>query len=114
MPRGDPVHAGLAERLQLGPLDAGRIGLQRDLQVRHGCEQPGCVGDEGRDRLRVHQARRAAAEEDGTERPPSKPRPLPRQLGSQVARNRACGSVSRTWLLKSQYGHLARQNGQWM
>ena len=31
-----------------------------------------------------------------------------------AARKRACGMRSRTWELKSQYGHLARQNGQWI
>ncbi len=31
-----------------------------------------------------------------------------------AAAKRTCGIASRTWLLKSQYGHLARQNGQWM
>ena len=31
-----------------------------------------------------------------------------------AARKRACGIASRTWELKSQYGHFARQNGQWM
>ena len=32
----------------------------------------------------------------------------------KAATIRACGILSRTWELKSQYGHLERQNGQWM
>jgi len=31
-----------------------------------------------------------------------------------AAAKRAWSMRSRTWLLKSQYGHLARQNGQWI
>jgi hypothetical protein len=33
---------------------------------------------------------------------------------SRAAPKRACGTGARTWELKSQYGHLARQNGQWI
>jgi hypothetical protein len=28
--------------------------------------------------------------------------------------HRAASTLSRTWLLKSQYGHFDRQNGQWI
>jgi len=55
--------------------------------------------------------------------PPKKMEPSrrrPRRAASQAssrrnaARKRACGMRSRTCELKSQYGHLARQNGQWI
>ncbi len=44
---------------------------------------------------------------------PAEPRRFPGQLRAQGGGEARLGMSSRTWLLKSQYGHFARQNGQW-
>ncbi len=36
-----------------------------------------------------------------------------RASATSAARHAAWSTVRETWLLKSQYGHFARQNGQW-
>ena len=84
-PERDAVDAGGAEGAEPSRLDAGRVGLERDLEVGRRVEQPGRVCDQVGDGGRVHQARRTATEEDRAERPPSQPRRLPRQLGPQRA-----------------------------
>ena len=48
-----------------------------------GVEQPPRIVDQRGDRLRLHQARRAAAEEDRGQPPAPEPRRLPRQLPAQ-------------------------------
>ena len=71
--------------------------------------------DQRRDRLGRHQRRRAAAEEDRHDLALRHQRGLPVEIGEQGARSSAPPSIrSRTWLLKSQYGHFDRQNGQWI
>ena len=111
-----PVDAGVAKRRQPAGLHAGRIGLERDFEVGRGVEQAARVRDQRRRGLGFHQARRAAAEEDRQQVPRAEPRRLPRQFPAQrrLRSARLVGMRSRTWLLKSQYGHLARQNGQWI
>ena len=109
------VHPGRAERGEPSGLDAGRVGLQRDLDVRRRLEQararrrsapppsPAPSGSACRRR------RRSSPAAGGRAAPP----PTPARARSAAA-NRACGMRSRTCELKSQYGHLARQNGQWI
>ena len=58
----DPVHAGPGEGGELAGLDRGRVGLQRNLQIRAGGPGGARRRDHGTHRVRFHQRRRAAAE----------------------------------------------------
>ena len=64
-------------------LDTGGVGLQRDLDRFVRREKVGRIGDQGRDIVRVEQARRAAAEKDRGQAPWPDPRRLIRQLAAQ-------------------------------
>jgi hypothetical protein len=128
-----------AERMQLGvvealhadrqPRDAGRgvgvealalegagIGLERDLAARLERQAGADRGDEGLDRRRREQARRAAADEDGVDAPA----PDERQRRLQVAHQRIDVAVlgqrrassRQACELKSQYGHFFRHHGR--
>jgi len=68
------------------------------------------------DRCGLHQRRRAAAEEDCGDGPSGYAAQLLRRFRPAKARAKRASSTPpcRTWLLKSQYGHFDRQNGQWM
>src|SRR5205823_4293522 len=61
-------------------LDAGRIGLQGDLDVVGRLEQAARVRDQCRDGVRLHQARCTATKEDRAQPPSAKPGGLPCQL----------------------------------
>ena len=110
----DPVDAGCAIAGKARGLDAGGIGFQRHFGVGRDAPVP---ADRIQDRahgLRLHQGRRAAAEEDRRYLAAGRARGRwSRSRGRrrwQIAPRRS--AACRTWLLKSQYGHFDRQNGQ--
>ena len=111
----DPVHPGIAERREAPRLDAGRIGLQRDLDVVRPASNSRRASSisaatvSGSIRLGVPPPKKIEA----SGRRPSRSASHASSRRS-AARKRACGMRSRTCELKSQYGHLARQNGQWI
>ncbi len=79
----EAVHPGLPEGGEPPRLHAGRVGLQRHLEVRQRREQPGRVLQQGGHGGGVHQARRAAAEEHRAERARPQPCRLPRELAPE-------------------------------
>ena len=62
------IDAGRAVAREILGLDAGRIGLERDLRIRRDAPMLGDGVDDGGDARRLHQRRRAAAEEDAATR----------------------------------------------
>ena len=78
--RFTPASRNAAKRLGL---DAGRVGLQRDLDIVRRLEQAARIVDQRGHRLRLHQAGRAAAEEDRGQPPAAEPLRLPGQLAAQ-------------------------------
>ncbi len=67
-PNRKPVHAGLAERGKPRGLRRRGVGLQRNLQIGSGWPVAADRGDQGMDRVGIHQRWRAAAEEDTADR----------------------------------------------
>jgi hypothetical protein len=66
----DAVHPGVGEGGEAPGLDAGRVGLERDLHVRRHGPMPADLLEHGGGGLGRHQGRRAAAEEHAGDRPP--------------------------------------------
>ena len=106
----DPGGGEAGEALGLGRV---RVGLQRDLEIGRGGPAPAMRS--------ISAATVAGGISDGvpppkktTSRSPRRQRRLPVQLGEQRVAPAASSMPSRTWLLKSQYGHFGRQNGQWI
>ena len=108
------IDAGGAIAAEARGLHAGRIGLQRHFDI--GCDAPVLA-----DRNRGSPAPIDGCISDGV--PPPKKivdtvRPGTRAAVAAIsvskARTKRCSSTPpwRTWLLKSQYGHFDRQNGQ--
>ncbi len=69
----DAIDAGGAIAAEALSLDAGGVGFERDLDI--GIDRPGPADriEDRADRLRLHQRRRAAAEEDARHRAPGRP-----------------------------------------
>ena len=111
---GEPVDAAVAQRAEAAGFAGGGIRLQGDLAV--GVHGP--AGANGGD----HGGNVAGSISDGVP-PPKKTEATLRPVVSaanvsisriKARRQRARSMPSATWLLKSQYGHFDRQNGQWM
>src|SRR5580658_9018901 len=68
----DSVDSGSAHPVELGRVDRARICLQRDLGAALEAEAARGRGQDRRDRFRLEERRRAAAEENRLE-PPSRP-----------------------------------------
>ena len=79
----DAVHAGLAKRREPFCLDAGGVRFEGDLDVVRRVEQAARVLDQRGHGLRLHQAGRAAAEEDRGQLAAAEPLRLPGQLSAQ-------------------------------
>ena len=107
------VDAGRAIAAKARRLDAGGIGFERDLDVgRDGPVLADGVEDRA-DGLGLHQRRRAAAEEDARYGAAGTRAAVEAISVWNARRNRGSSIAAwRTWLLKSQYGHFDRQNGQ--
>jgi hypothetical protein len=101
----DAVDTGGTIAAKARRLDAGRIGLERDLDVARDMPVPtvcGCISDG------VPPPRKIEV----TSRPGTRAAVV--SISRAKARTKRASSTGacRTWLLKSQYGHFDRQNGQ--
>ena len=87
----DAIYPGIAKRREPTGFDAGRVGLEGDLDVVGWLEQVPRVVDQHGDRVRLHQAGGAAAEEDrgqpasGRGAPPPRPVRGAARSGSGIA-----------------------------
>ena len=107
-PERDAVDPGRGQLGEARRLDRRGIGLERDLDARREAPQPLRLAEQRRDQRRRHQRGRAAAEEDRVQRLAAAPAPpRARMSASSAVLPRAWSTASRTWLLKSQYGHFA-------
>src|SRR4051794_4444023 len=82
-PNGDAADTCGPKCSEAPSFDAGRIGLQGDFDIVCRLEQTLRVRDQQGDRLRFHQAWRAATEKDRRQSPPAKPCRFPFQLAAQ-------------------------------
>src|SRR5690242_1090241 len=82
-PERQAIHAGASEIGEARRLYRIRIGLKRDLDIARRGPVRGCRGDDRFGRCRLHQRRRASAEEDRSELSPGKQPRLMRQVGKQ-------------------------------
>ena len=64
-PHGDAVDTRVTKALELSGLDGCRIGFERDFCIFGQAPYLPDLADDSRDRLRLHQAGRASAEEHG-------------------------------------------------
>jgi hypothetical protein len=95
------VHAGPGEGGETGRFGVGGIGLQRHFEIRGRTPQGASRRDDRRRPVRIHQRRRAAAEEDRGQLAVAGQCPLRFQIGDDGAgeRLRLVAPFSRSWAI---------------